>query len=192
MPKTHHLKTLPVYFDAVRRGDKTFEIRKNDRDFQTGDTLVLEECNVSTPHAPRGPGQPPLTREELGYTGAEIVVTVCYCLHGPAFGLEAGHVVMAIGSPDDVKADEFPEHPMQDADGWIEWAGGAPTPLVPYETYVEYRTRSGATSVAQVGALRWSRTREGAGDIIAYRIPRNPKTPSERLEAMRSLNAEGD
>ena len=39
----HRLKTLTKYFDAVCDGKKTFEVRKDDRDFQIGDTLVLEE-----------------------------------------------------------------------------------------------------------------------------------------------------
>lgn len=41
--KIHNLKILPEYFEAVISGDKTFEIRKNDRNFKIGDTLNLEE-----------------------------------------------------------------------------------------------------------------------------------------------------
>lgn len=37
----HVLKTIEPYFSAVLSGDKTFEIRRNDRGFQKGDTLVL-------------------------------------------------------------------------------------------------------------------------------------------------------
>ena len=39
--KQHTLKTEPEYWEAQRRGDKTFEIRKNDRDFKVGDILIL-------------------------------------------------------------------------------------------------------------------------------------------------------
>ena len=39
----HALKTLPEYFEAVRKGDKTFELRENDRDFRVGDYLALNE-----------------------------------------------------------------------------------------------------------------------------------------------------
>ncbi|WP_373232123.1 DUF3850 domain-containing protein [Cohnella sp.] len=42
-PKTHILKCWTEFFQAVKSGAKTFEIRLNDRDYQTGDTLVLQE-----------------------------------------------------------------------------------------------------------------------------------------------------
>lgn len=41
----HILKTLPHYFWPVCWGHKTFEIRRNDRDFQVGDILILREWN---------------------------------------------------------------------------------------------------------------------------------------------------
>lgn len=43
--KTHVLKTVQPYFEDVAMGYKTFEIRKNDRDFQKGDFLLLIEWN---------------------------------------------------------------------------------------------------------------------------------------------------
>lgn len=42
---THELKTVQPFFDDVARGDKTCEVRKFDRDFKVGDTLILKEYN---------------------------------------------------------------------------------------------------------------------------------------------------
>lgn len=40
--KTHELKLDVKYFGEVKNGNKCFEIRKNDRDFQVGDVLELK------------------------------------------------------------------------------------------------------------------------------------------------------
>jgi len=46
---THKLKTWPQYFYAVWDGRKTFEYRDAfDRDFQVGDTLILQEYDPNT------------------------------------------------------------------------------------------------------------------------------------------------
>lgn len=79
----HYLKTWPEYFQAITTGAKTFEARKDDRNFQTGDVLELHEFE---------PGK--------GWTNAEPVVrNVTYILRGPAFGVEAGWCVMALSAP---------------------------------------------------------------------------------------------
>ncbi len=81
----HSLKTWPEFFQAIERGDKTFEVRKNDRGFQRGDTLFLREWDPNKSLPGHGPGK---------YTGNEFVVKVTYVLNG--FGIEPGHVVMGI------------------------------------------------------------------------------------------------
>ena len=45
---THELKTWPEYFQAVRNRSKTFEVRKNDRNFHPGDTVILQEYDPIT------------------------------------------------------------------------------------------------------------------------------------------------
>lgn len=39
----HELKVNTEYYHRLANGTKTFEIRKNDRDYQVGDTLLLRE-----------------------------------------------------------------------------------------------------------------------------------------------------
>ena len=42
-PNIHELKILPEYFEALVDECKHFELRKDDRDYQVGDILALEE-----------------------------------------------------------------------------------------------------------------------------------------------------
>jgi len=39
----HELKIAPEYMELQMRGDKEFEIRKNDKNFQVGDLIDLRE-----------------------------------------------------------------------------------------------------------------------------------------------------
>ncbi|WP_254698569.1 ASCH/PUA domain-containing protein [Parageobacillus sp. VR-IP] len=77
IPMKHLLKIWPEYFEAVRSGKKTFEIRKNDRGFQVNDLLLLQEYN-------------PKTQE---YTGRELLVEVTYITD---FGQPKNQVVISI------------------------------------------------------------------------------------------------
>lgn len=81
---THEVKCWPPYFDAVVRGSKPFEVRKNDRGYQKGDALVLREWN---PDFNYGSG---------GYTGQAHRCIITYVLAGPGFGIEAGYVVLGL------------------------------------------------------------------------------------------------
>ena len=61
--KQHELKINPVYFKEVKNGNKTFEVRKNDRDFRQGDIVHLREWT-----------------EELGYHGSSLTLRIGYVL----------------------------------------------------------------------------------------------------------------
>lgn len=78
---THDLKTWPEFFHAVAEGRKTFEVRKNDRGFQTGDLLVLRRFEP----------------KKGIYTGELLSVRVAYVLSGN--GIEPGYVALGLGPP---------------------------------------------------------------------------------------------
>ena len=74
---THELKIRPEYFEAIVRGDKTFEVRYNDRNYQLHDILELQE------------------HDGENYTGRIIKAEVTYLLDHPGYCKE-GYVIMAI------------------------------------------------------------------------------------------------
>src|SRR5690242_19434237 len=48
MPTTHHLKSWPQFFQPIQAGHRTHELRRNDRNFEVGDVLVLHEFDPET------------------------------------------------------------------------------------------------------------------------------------------------
>lgn len=51
--KHHELKINPEYFECVLFGTKTFEIRFNDRNYEVGDTVTLNEFEPHTGYTGR-------------------------------------------------------------------------------------------------------------------------------------------
>lgn len=45
---THELKILEPFADAITNGEKTFEVRRNDRNFQKGDLVKFEVISAQT------------------------------------------------------------------------------------------------------------------------------------------------
>jgi hypothetical protein len=86
--KIQRLKTDQHAFQASWDGTKPWEIRKNDRDYQVGDCLVLEETRYSGKRMKKG-GWP------LVYTGRRLLVEVEFILSGPIYGLQGGWVIMS-------------------------------------------------------------------------------------------------
>lgn len=74
----HELKIWPEYFEEILAGTKTFEVRKNDRDFKTGDILLLME-----------------TIDDM-HTGRGVSKTISYILQGGQFGIAEGYVIMSL------------------------------------------------------------------------------------------------
>ena len=72
----HYIKVFPEYYRAIERGEKTFEVRFNDRDYHVHDILHLQEW--------------------LGdYTKREIQAEVTYLLDSPDY-CKDGFVIMSI------------------------------------------------------------------------------------------------
>ena len=76
--KHHTLKTETEYYQAVERGEKKFELRKNDRNFNKYDMVTLQEVvnGVSTVHKLEA-------------------VQITYVLQGGKYGLEDGYCIFS-------------------------------------------------------------------------------------------------
>jgi hypothetical protein len=85
----HELKTDSRVFQATKAGIKRYELRKNDRSYRVGDTLILKE----TQHCGADMAEFDFP---LIYTGEEIQAKVNHILYGPIYGLEAGWCIMNI------------------------------------------------------------------------------------------------
>ena len=73
--KVHNLKIKPQYFKDVVSGIKTFEVRKNDRNFKVGDLMVLE------------------TYDNEKFTGDFVNTEITYILDDPKY-CKKGYVIL--------------------------------------------------------------------------------------------------
>lgn len=78
--KVYSLKTWPEHFQNIKRGLKTFELRYNDRDYQVGNELILQEYDPET--------------EE--YTGDHIHAVITHIMGENDFLDMKGFVIMSI------------------------------------------------------------------------------------------------
>jgi len=77
---THALKTWPEFFEQVVRGLKSFELRKNDRDYKLGDDILLQEYD-----------------QKVGkFTGNEWKGEITYVFDNESFGLKKGYILLGI------------------------------------------------------------------------------------------------
>jgi hypothetical protein len=86
----HTLKTHPSLFRAVRDGVKNFDVRKDDRAFQTGDTV---ELTFHDPSAPGGFPSPPFVENDAR---SPMKRKITFVLRGGQYGVEPGYVVLAL------------------------------------------------------------------------------------------------
>lgn len=81
--RRHRLKLAKMFFDAVDTGNKSFELQKNDRNYQIGDVLELHEMSDG---------------EETGRVTEKQVI---YILEGFK-GLEEGYCILGLSEVEDI------------------------------------------------------------------------------------------
>lgn len=75
----HNLKILPPFFQAVWNDEKRCELRKDDRDYQVGDIILLMEWDGEK------------------YTGSCLLVEITHILRNcPEYGLQDGYCILSI------------------------------------------------------------------------------------------------
>jgi len=94
MAREHTLKTLARYWEAIADGTKTFEVRLNDRAFQTGDLLILEKMDND--------GRFYVTEPGKSFTAKSIRKRITYLLQGGQFGIEPRYCVLGLGEPEEL------------------------------------------------------------------------------------------
>ena len=77
--KTHELKISSKYYRDVVIANKTYELRKDDRNYKVGDLLILKEYDNGS------------------YSGNVFNVTIKHILKNcPEYGLMDGYVILSI------------------------------------------------------------------------------------------------
>ncbi len=81
----HFLNTVEPDFTEIAYGNKNFEVRKNDRDYQKGDYVELRSFD-------------PITEE---CTGEAIIKRISYILKDPEY-VKEGFVILGLVEPPDL------------------------------------------------------------------------------------------
>ncbi|MFN3169253.1 MAG: DUF3850 domain-containing protein [Hyphomicrobiales bacterium] len=91
--KTHTLKTVGDIWDRVASGEKTFDVRRDDRGFQKGDIVVLERWHVKG-----AIGGLRADMDGTGYSAKPRALTfkIGFVLSGGQYGLEPGYVAFSL------------------------------------------------------------------------------------------------
>lgn len=78
----HELKVWPEHFELLRTGLKKFEIRRNDRPFEVGHILALQEWSPVN----------------LRYSGRRLHYKITCIYQGEQYGIMAGFAVLGIST----------------------------------------------------------------------------------------------
>lgn len=84
--KTHKKKTWPEFHQALITGEKKFELRKDDCNYEVGDYFISDEWDPANEW----------------HTGSTIVFEIIYVLRdAQKFGLKKGYVILGLEFVDD-------------------------------------------------------------------------------------------
>lgn len=86
---THRLKTHSTCWDAIERGEKRFEARRDDRFFQRGDTVILQRLCPLTGGLNSAPGKSRVSTRDLTFR-------IGWMLRGEEYGIKPGFVVFQL------------------------------------------------------------------------------------------------
>jgi hypothetical protein len=114
--RAHELRCWAPYFDEIKAGRKTFELRRDDRGYQKGDELVLVRADPEHPHGFWTESGAPALRNEA----ATLRMRVTYITHGGRFGLQDGWVCMGISEISEPAYSSSPRAVLDDDGG--NWA----------------------------------------------------------------------
>lgn len=92
--KTHVVKSWPQFFEAVASGHKLAELRRDDRGYQVGDDMILQEFK-------------PGSAADCGYTGREVRMRITHVMRrdgasemgslaNPTYAIPPGWCVLSI------------------------------------------------------------------------------------------------
>lgn len=90
--QTHTLKANAPYYDAMERGEKNFEIRRDDRGFQKGDILEIQRCTEQGRVLSAW-------SVDMDFNGKPLHVLyrkITYVLTGGQFEIEPGWVILSL------------------------------------------------------------------------------------------------
>lgn len=93
---THTLKTHDIYWDAIRDRKKHFEVRKNDRAFQSGDTVILRRIRLNYKGKWEVSG---IGGAQSHFVPDDLIFTIGWILQGGQFGIEPGFCVFQLEEP---------------------------------------------------------------------------------------------
>ena len=165
----HTIKIFSDLYPRVKSGEKRFEIRKDDRNYQCGDTVSLICFDPKTN-----------TENELD----ALDFRIGFVLRGGQYGLEPGYVAFQLEPLEPELPDcDDPSRPFGGInriapDNWAAHDGSNVPNRVRGVTAVEVRYRDGTeellTGPAVMPEIAWKWCRPGMdhlpGDIVAYRI----------------------